>query len=145
MNHLTSKASNSLDYLRYSIFTSPPSIKAVTYRCIVTQYLNMPYQFGAYTQSVTYYICNQFRDVVPIECVAVHRYNSTNRTWTKSSDFSLQKLKWPSLQARRNISFLHNILHKRVSIAFTDHSHFSMSCTQSHYLIFTISLSSINP
>ena len=31
----------------------------------------MPYLFGAYTQSVIYYIWNQFRGVLPIGCVAV--------------------------------------------------------------------------
>ena len=31
----------------------------------------MPYMFGIFTQLVIYYIWNQFRDVLPIGCVAV--------------------------------------------------------------------------
>ena len=68
------------------------------------------------------------------------RWNPTNQTWTKSSDFCLQELRWPTLQARRNyfsVSFVHDILHKRVSLFFKDH--FSTSCTQFHHLTLTIS------
>ena len=38
---------------------------------LYTQCFNMPYLFGVYTQLVIYYIWNQFRDVLPIGCVAV--------------------------------------------------------------------------
>ena len=65
-----------------------------------------------------------------------------------SSDFCLQELRWPALQARRNyfsVSFVHDILHKRVSLSFEDHFHFSTSCSRSHHLALTILPSTIHP
>ena len=96
----------------------------------------------AYILPVIRHICQR----CAARWVCGSRWNPTNRTWTKSSEFCLQELKWPSLrQVRRNyvsiiISFVHDILHKPVSISFKDHFHFFhqlylIPSSDSHYII----------
>ena len=101
VKHLTSKASHSLNYLRHSLFASLPSIKATAYRYIVRPMLE-------YASPV--WCLYSTSDISRLESIQRHaalwvcgsRWNPTNRTWTKSSDFCLQELRWPALQARRN-------------------------------------------
>ena len=64
------------------------------------------------------------------------RRNTTSYMWSKSSDLCIDQLKGSSLHAKRSFSSIclaHDILYKRVSIAFSRHFQFS-SVTRTHPL-----------
>jgi len=75
------------------------------------------------------------------------RWSPANCNWTKSSDFCVQELNLSPLQTWRSyfaISFLHDILHYRVAILFSQHFQFSTT-TRSHPMTLCILSSTITP
>ena len=63
-------------------------------------------------------------------------YNHLTFKWSKSSQYR-SELNWPELStSRKYLSLLtvHDILHKRIALRFSDYFTFSSLCTQSHSL-----------
>ena len=147
VKHLAAKASRSLNYLRHTLFSCSPSVKASAYKAIVRPILE-------YASPV--WCLHSAKDVSQLESiqrraarwVCGSRWISVNRSWTKSSDSCLQELHWSPLHTRRSyfsISLTHDILHNRVAIPFSRYFQFSTTITRSHPMILCIPSSTINP
>ena len=64
-------------------------------------------------------------------------YSQATHPWEKSSHQCCRELNWPALSVRReylSLLSVHDILHGRFSLNFTDLFSFSSSCTRSHSL-----------
>ena len=139
VKHLAAKASRSLNYLRHTLFSCSPSVKASAYKAIVRPILE-------YASPV--WCLHSVKDVSQLEsiqCRAAHwvygsRWISVNRSLTKSSDSCLQELNWSPLHTRSyfSISLTHDILHNRVAIPFSQYFQFSTTITRSHSMTLCI-------
>ena len=75
------------------------------------------------------------------------RWSSSSYCWSKSSDVCLKDLKWPSIHQRHIYFFVcqvHDILHNRNSISFSNYFQFSNASTRCHPLTIQPVSSSIN-
>ena len=118
VKYITAKATRSLNVLRHSLYTCPPSVKSAVYKCIVRPMLE-------YASPVWY--LHSSGDIKQLESVQRRaarwvcgsRWNPVNRHWSKSSDHCISHLGWPSLHQRRNyftICQVHNILNQQTAI-----------------------------
>ena len=75
------------------------------------------------------------------------RFNHLTVKWSKSSSQCRSELNWPELSTRRkylSLLTVHDILHKRIALRFSDYFTFSSLCTQSHSLSLYCRSSTIN-
>ena len=67
--------------------------------------------------------------------------------WSKCSDTCLRELGWPLLSTRHNylsVRLLHDIMHNRYFVKFSEFCTFVSSCTRRHSLAIVPSRSTIN-
>ena len=85
VKHITAKASHSLNYLRHTLFASPPTVKSAAYNCLVRPLLE-------YVSPVWY--LHTARDIDRLEAiqrraarwVCGSRWNPHSHNWSKSRD-----------------------------------------------------------
>jgi len=140
VEHLSAKATRSLNYLRHTLFSCPMYIKAVAYKSLVRSVLE-------YASPV--WCLHTLKDKSQLESVQQRaarwvchsRWNPDSQSWSKSSASCLQELMWPSLHS----ILAHDILHQRISIPFNKHFQFSKTNMRSHPLSLCIPSTTIDP
>ena len=123
--YVAAKATRSLNFLRHCLFNCPCTVKSATYKCIVWPIMEYacPVWFLHTAKNINILERVQLRAA---RWAAGSRWNPSLYCWSKSSDDCLKELKWPSIHQRHiyfSICQVHDILHNRNSISFSDHFH----------------------
>ena len=144
--YVAAKATRSLNFLRHCLFNSPGTVRSATYKCIVRPIME-------YACSV--WFLHTAKNINTLERVqnraarwaAGSRWSSSSCCWSRSSDVCLKDLKWPSIHQRHiyfSVCQVHDILHNRNSISFSDYFQLSIAPTRSHPLTIRPASSSLN-
>ena len=143
--HAASKATACQNRLRRVMYGSSPIAKAIAYKSLIRPHLEYACQvWSPYTnKNINLLESVQHRALRWI----YSKWNPLLCTWTQSSDECIAKLKWPTLEKRRqylSIVTAHNIIHHLTCIHPSNYFRFNTTVTRAHSLTLNLPTSTIN-
>ena len=144
--YVHSKATRVLNLLRRKLYGCSQSAKYQSFCSLVLPILQYSCQV---------WMPYHKKDIALIDCVQKRasrwicnsRFNPSTYSWDPPPSDCLVQLKWPSMSARfirLSLMFLHDLLHQKFSIKFSDYFQFRNSSTRSHRLTLMCKQSRIN-
>ena len=131
---VAAKATKLLNLLRRHLFVYSPVVKCRAFRSLVIPILE--YASEVWNPHTQKNICQlEAIQLRAARWVCGSRFNHLTFKWSKSSSQCRSELNWPELSTRRkylSLLTVHDILHKRTALRFSDYFTFSSLCTQSH-------------
>ena len=143
--HAASRATACLNRLRRVMYGSSPIAKAIAYKSLIRPHLEYACQvWSPYTNKNINLLESVQRRASRWIC---SKWNPLLCTWTKSSDECIAKLKWPTLEKRRqylSIVTAHNIIRHLTCIRPSNYFRFNTTVTRAHPLTLNLPTSTIN-
>ena len=143
---VAAKATKCLNFLRHTMWGATPAAKAMAYKCIIRPLMEYSCQvWNPFTDKDISMLEKVQRRASRWACGS--RWVPHSLAWSKCSDTCLRELGWPLLSTRRNylsVRLLHDIMHNRYFVKFSEFCTFVSSCTRHHSLAIVPSRSTIN-